>query len=173
MIYHTSMINQDKHYHTTINSPLGKLKLIASQKGLRAILWQDQIGSLKISNMIEDSSFNTLKSASQQLNQYFNKTRTIFNLPLDITGTSFQVTVWQALSKIPYGTTINYSQQARLIDNPKAIRAVGRANGQNPVPIILPCHRVIGTNKTLTGFRGGLNRKLKLLELEGVLTNNR
>lgn len=103
---------------------------------------------------------------SKQLLQYFNGTRTQFTLPLDLKGTAFQLSVWQQLSKIPYGETVTYSSIAQKINNPKAVRAVGHAIGQNPLTIVIPCHRVIGKNGTLTGFRGGLEMKKVLLALE-------
>ncbi|MHB8627168.1 MAG: methylated-DNA--[protein]-cysteine S-methyltransferase [Aggregatilineales bacterium] len=104
----------------------------------------------------------------QQLDEYFQKKRRAFDLPLAPQGTPFQQTVWAALQTIPYGTTISYRQLAEQIGNLAAIRAVGRANGSNPIPIVIPCHRVIGTDGLLTGFGGGLPLKAKLLKLEGV-----
>ena len=103
---------------------------------------------------------------SNQILQYFNDERTEFNLPLDIKGTAFQLSVWQQLLHIPYGITVAYSYIAEKINNPKAVRAVGRAIGQNPLSIVIPCHRVIGKNGALTGFRGGLEMKEILLGLE-------
>ena len=103
---------------------------------------------------------------TEQVFQYFNAQRMQFDLPIDLKGTAFQLNVWQQLSKIPYGKTVTYSYIAKEINNPKAVRAVGRAIGQNPVAIVIPCHRVIGKNGTLTGFRGGLEMKEVLLELE-------
>lgn len=104
----------------------------------------------------------------QQLDEYFEGKRRTFDLPLAPQGTPFQKRVWAALQTIPYGTTINYRQLAEKIGNLAAIRAVGRANGSNPIPIIIPCHRVIGTDGTLTGFGGGLPLKAELLKLEGI-----
>ncbi|NCO45642.1 MAG: methylated-DNA--[protein]-cysteine S-methyltransferase, partial [Vibrio sp.] len=109
---------------------------------------------------------NTIK----QLDEYFSGKRTIFTLPLAAKGTEFQQSVWQALCKIPYGETWNYQQIAEAIGNPKAVRAVGLANGRNPISIIVPCHRVIGKSGKLTGYAGGLNRKASLLELERTTT---
>ncbi len=106
---------------------------------------------------------DTLKT---QLDEYFKRTRRKFDIPLDLVGTEFQKKVWLSLLKIPYGTTISYAQQAQLINKPKAVRAVANANGKNKIAIILPCHRVIGSDGTLTGYGGGIWRKKKLLELE-------
>lgn len=103
-----------------------------------------------------------------QLEEYFRQERQTFDLPLRPEGTAFQQTVWAALRTIPYGTTITYKELAERIGNPAAVRAVGRANGTNPIPIIIPCHRVIGADGSLTGFGGGLDLKASLLNLEGV-----
>jgi methylated-DNA-[protein]-cysteine S-methyltransferase len=106
----------------------------------------------------------------RQLKEYFNGTRKEFAIPLDLNGTPFQLQVWQALQEIPYGVTKSYGELAITIDCPRAVRAVGTANGANPVPIVIPCHRVIGKNGTLTGYRGGLDIKAELLRLEqGIL----
>ena len=104
-----------------------------------------------------------------QLTEYFAGTRTTFDLPLEFSGTDFQLQVWQMLRAIPYGTTTSYGELARRLGDPTASRAVGAANGQNPIPVIVPCHRVIGANGDLTGFGGGLDRKRWLLEHEGAL----
>jgi methylated-DNA-[protein]-cysteine S-methyltransferase len=114
----------------------------------------------------EQSSRGVLAEAVKQLRQYFAGKRTDFDLPLAADGTAFQRGVWRRLQEIPYGETISYGELARRIGNPKASRAVGAANGQNPIPIVIPCHRVIGANGKLTGFGGGLPIKEKLLALE-------
>jgi methylated-DNA-[protein]-cysteine S-methyltransferase len=101
-----------------------------------------------------------------QLDEYFSGQRKIFNIPLSANGTEFQIKVWQALTTIPYGQTWSYQDLANAINNPKAVRAVGLANGKNPISIIVPCHRVIGKNGKLTGYAGGVERKAQLLELE-------
>ncbi|WP_404823782.1 methylated-DNA--[protein]-cysteine S-methyltransferase [Paenibacillus rhizovicinus] len=111
-----------------------------------------------------------LSAYSRQLKEYCDGTRKRFTFPLDFRGTKFQNAVWQALADIPFGETRSYAEIARTIGNPKAVRAVGTANGKNPIPIVVPCHRVIGANRTLTGFRGGLRMKEDLLRLEGVRT---
>ncbi len=110
-----------------------------------------------------------LVEAERQLREYFGGERESFSVPLRLVGTAFQLSVWQALKKIPYGRTRSYREIARSIGRPTATRAVGAANGQNPLPIFVPCHRVIGSNGSLTGFGGGLDVKLALLRLEGVL----
>lgn len=110
-----------------------------------------------------------IRKAVQQLKEYFNGRRKDFSLPLAPEGTDFQMEVWKQLQEIPYGSTTTYSQLSEKLGNPKAIRAIGRANGQNPIPIIIPCHRVVGANNELTGYSGGIERKRKLLQLEGAL----
>lgn len=111
-----------------------------------------------------------LAKARQQLEQYFSKERTVFDIPLGLEdGTPFQRSIWQQLRPIPFGRTCSYGDIARAIDNPRAVRAVGGAVGRNPISIIVPCHRVIGSDGSLTGFSGGMHRKIALLELEGVL----
>ncbi len=107
-----------------------------------------------------------LAETKRQLDEYFSGQRTRFDLPLSFRGTTFQKAAWNALLKIPYGETRSYAEQAQAIENPKAVRAVGRANGQNPISIIAPCHRVIGKSGKLTGYASGLNNKEYLLELE-------
>lgn len=102
-----------------------------------------------------------------QLNEYFAGRREAFDLPLNLAGTEFQLAVWNELLRVPYGTTITYGELARRIGRPSAVRAVGAANGANPIPVIVPCHRVIGSNGTLTGYGGGIARKQWLLALEG------
>jgi len=109
-----------------------------------------------------------IKKAAKQIEEYFNGKRKVFDLPYVLHGTDFQVKVWEALVKIPYGETRSYAEIAAITGNPKACRAVGMANNRNPIPIIIPCHRVIGSNGSLTGFAGGLDLKQKLLDLEKV-----
>ena len=110
-----------------------------------------------------------LQAAETQLREYFAGERLAFDLPLAPRGTPFQLQVWQALARIPYGSTVSYAQLAQAVGNPEAMRAVGAANGRNPLPIVLPCHRVIGADGSLTGFGGGLPTKQFLLQLEGAL----
>lgn len=110
-----------------------------------------------------------LQNAKKQLLEYLNHQRQSFDLPLQLIGTDFQCRAWEALLNIPYGTTWSYKQQAKTLQKEKAVRAVGSANGKNPIPIIIPCHRVIGENGALTGYSGGLDKKVFLLKHEGVL----
>jgi len=153
--------------YKTMPSPVGELKLIASDKGLAAILWEnDDPGRVRLGMATEDSKHPVLLESERQLKDYFADRRTVFDLPLDFTGTDFQKKVWRALLTIPFGETRSYSQIARQIGSPKAVRAVGAANGKNPLSIVAPCHRVIGANGKLTGFAGGLEAKACLLDLE-------
>jgi len=117
------------------------------------------------------NSSTLLKDACRQLDEYFEGRRQKFDLALKPHGTNFQRSAWESLLRIPYGQTRSYLQQAEYIHNPKAIRAIGQANSRNPIPIIIPCHRVIGKNGSLTGYAGGLDRKTKLLTLEHHFTN--
>lgn len=148
-------------------SPVGALTLIASDLGLTAILWQDDNPNrVRLPDMQENPAHPLLVETERQLNEYFAGTRTTFTMTLDFVGTEFQKKVWQALVAIPFGETRSYADIAREIGNPKAVRAVGAANGKNPISIIAPCHRVIGSNGKLTGFAGGLEVKAFLLKIE-------
>lgn len=148
-------------------SPVGILKLVASEKGLAAILWEnDDPKRIRLGEMSEKNSHLVLLETERQLNDYFAGRRDSFSVPLDFAGTEFQKKVWAALLAIPFGQTRSYAQIARQIGHPKAVRAVGAANGKNPISIIAPCHRVIGSSGKLTGFAGGLETKAFLLELE-------
>jgi methylated-DNA-[protein]-cysteine S-methyltransferase len=152
-----------------ISSPIGRLRLIASDEGLAAILWDnDRPVPVHLADFVENPTHPTLLRTEQELNEYFSGRRKIFSVTLDMQGTYFQKQVWEALLAIPFGETRSYGQIANQLGNPKATRAVGAANGQNPIPIIVPCHRVIGANGKLTGFGGGLETKEHLLALEGV-----
>ena len=151
-----------------ITSPVGELTLVAGEAGLCAILWEnDKEGRVQLGEMREDQNHPVLTETARQLEEYFAGRRKTFSVPLDFQGTDFQKKVWQALLAIPFGETRSYAQIANQIGNPKAVRAVGAANGKNPISIIAPCHRVIGTNGDLTGFAGGLAAKTLLLSLEG------
>lgn len=152
----------------TIKSPIGALKLVASSDGLAAILWEnDDPRRVRLNIVAEDAGHPVLIRAEKQLGEYFAGKRTAFKLKLDFAGTDFQKQVWKALLDIPFGETRSYAQIAKQLKNPKAVRAVGAANGKNPISIVTPCHRVIGSNGTLTGFAGGLQTKAFLLDLEG------
>jgi methylated-DNA-[protein]-cysteine S-methyltransferase len=155
------------HVYKTMKSPVGELKLVASDKGLSAILWEnDSPSRVRLGTPVRDNNHPVLREAEQQLQDYFSGKRKTFSIKLDTAGTVFQKKVWQALLTIPFGETRSYSQIAEQIGHPKAVRAVGAANGRNPLSIIAPCHRVIGANGKLTGFAGGLTHKASLLALE-------
>lgn len=151
----------------TLESPVGALTLAASANGLRAVLWpQEREGRVDLGYTEPADDAPVLNDAAQQISEYFAGDRQAFDLPLDPVGTAFQVKAWWALADIPYGETTTYSRQAERIGSPKAIRAVGAANGRNPLSIILPCHRVVGADGSLTGFAGGLEWKRWLLDHE-------
>lgn len=151
----------------TMSSPVGELTLVGSERGLAAILWEnDEPGRVRLGLMTEDAGHPVLLEAERQLNEYFSGKRKTFSVKLDFTGTEFQKAVWNALLTIPYGETRSYGEIAVQLGNPKAVRAVGAANGKNPISIIAPCHRVIGSTGKLTGFAGGLEAKSLLLKLE-------
>ena len=151
----------------TMESPVGNLTLVASDQGLAAILWEnDDPRRVRVSTTSEDRTHPVLLETERQLSEYFDKKRKSFSVDLDFAGTDFQKKVWRALLTIPYGETRSYGQIAEQIGSPKAVRAVGAANGKNPISIIAPCHRVIGSTGKLTGFAGGLEVKERLLALE-------
>ncbi len=153
--------------YKTIPSPIGELKLVASDKGLAAILLKNDAPShFRLIPAAEDRNHPILMETERQLKDYFAGKRKTFSVTIDCNGTEFQKKVWAALLTIPCGETRSYGQIARQIGNPKAVRAVGAANGKNPCPIIVPCHRVIGSTGKLIGFGGGLETKAYLLELE-------
>ena len=148
-------------------SPVGELTLVARDGKLSAILWEvERANRVRLGELIEAHDSPVLLETERQLQQYFAGTRNQFELELDFAGTDFQKQVWQALLTIPFGETRSYSQIAEQIGNPKAVRAVGAANGRNPISIIAPCHRVVGASGGLTGFAGGLEAKQYLLTLE-------
>jgi methylated-DNA-[protein]-cysteine S-methyltransferase len=152
----------------TLASPVGELKLVANGSRLAAILWEnDKPDRVRLGPMREAPDNPILMRTAQQLREYFAGTRNRFDLDLDFAGTEFQKKVWAALLTIPFGETRSYSEIARQIGNPSAVRAVGAANGKNPISIVAPCHRVIGASGKLTGFAGGLEAKERLLTLEG------
>jgi methylated-DNA-[protein]-cysteine S-methyltransferase len=152
----------------TVNSPVGRLTLVASDDGLAAIRWaNDRPGRVPLHIEAEDDDHPVLVETERQLNEYFAGARQAFTVKLDVAGTAFQRKVWRALLTIPFGETRSYGQIAAQIGSPAAVRAVGAANGRNPVSIIAPCHRVVGSTGKLTGFAGGLEVKAHLLALEG------
>lgn len=150
-------------------SPVGELKLIVSNNGLAAVLWEnDNPGRVRLLNPQKDEQHPLLMETEKQLREYFCGKRQRFTLTLDFNGTEFQKKVWHALLDIPFGETRSYGEIAREIGHPDAVRAVGAANGRNPISIITPCHRVIGANGKLTGFAGGLEVKVFLLKIEAT-----
>lgn len=155
------------YYFKIMDSPVGQLKLIASDNGLAAVLWEnDDPKRVRINATIEKHDHPVILETELQLRDYFNGTRKQFSVKLDFVGTDFQKQVWEALLAIPYGETRTYGEIALQLNNLKAVRAVGAANGKNPISIIAPCHRVIGASGSLTGFAGGLENKAFLLTLE-------
>ncbi|CAN5360680.1 methylated-DNA--[protein]-cysteine S-methyltransferase [soil metagenome] len=155
--------------HTRIDSPAGPLLLALSDAGLCAIEFQPSRHPVGRAGTWREGDHPLLRRTQAQLEEYFAGTRRTFDLPLAPHGTDFQRTVWRTLATIPYGETISYAQLAARAGRPGAARAVGAANGRNPLPIVVPCHRVIGASGDLTGFGGGLPVKRFLLQLEGAL----
>ncbi len=154
---------------TTMASPVGELTLVASPRGLRAVLWPNELAeptSLPLAADGDPAAATVLCAAVQQLEQYFAGDRRDFDLLLDPVGTDFQLSAWLQLRRIPYGATISYGEQARRLGDINKSRAVGAANGRNPISIIVPCHRVVGTNGALVGFAAGLDAKAWLLRHE-------
>lgn len=150
-----------------MDSPVGTLKLVAHDQALVAVMWDNEDHKrVRLAALLENTQHPMLLKAKQQLQQYFAGQRQQFDLPLDFQGTDFQQQVWQALLTIPYGETRSYKDIALQVGNEKAVRAVGAANGKNPISIIAPCHRVIGSGGALVGFAGGLDKKQILLNLE-------
>lgn len=150
-------------------SPVGTLKLVAHDTALVAVLWENENPKrVRLAELVENAQHPILLETQKQLNEYFAGQRQKFDVPLDFEGTEFQQKVWQALLTIPFGETRSYKQIAEQIGNVKAVRAVGAANGKNPISIIAPCHRVVGTNGKLVGFAGGLENKDVLLKLESI-----
>jgi methylated-DNA-[protein]-cysteine S-methyltransferase len=156
-----------KYVSKVIGSPVGPLKLVASGEGLAAILWKDDNPRrVRLGNVVEDETNSILLETERQIGEYFAGQRKVFTLKLAFVGTEFQRRVWTALLTIPYGETRSYGEIAKQIGSPAAVRAVGAANGRNPISIIAPCHRVVGSTGKLTGFAGGLQVKAQLLALE-------
>lgn len=170
------ILNKKTHFKKTntqtqyvckmMDSPVGPLLLIASEKALVSLLWKNSVGALNDFATPEVKNHPILTKVEIQLNEYFKGERTTFDIPIDPAGTEFQKNVWKQLSKIPYGKTITYGEQAKRLSKPTASRAVGAANGKNPIGIIVPCHRVVGASGSLTGFAGGIEAKKFLLDLE-------
>jgi methylated-DNA-[protein]-cysteine S-methyltransferase len=155
------MTIEEPIHRICVDTPIGMLTLVASQRGLQRVLWPEESEP-----PISEDRDSVLTIAAEQIRSYFDGTLTTFDLPLDLSGTPFQLQAWRALARIPYGATVSYSAQAARIGHPNAARAVGAANGRNPVPVVLPCHRVVGADGSLTGFGGGLNVKRALIDHE-------
>jgi methylated-DNA-[protein]-cysteine S-methyltransferase len=152
-----------------VSSRVGLLKLVANDLALVAILWEnDDPKRVRLGSLVEDVDHPILCLAEQQLGEYFAGARKSFDLPLDFAGTPFQKKVWSELLNIPFGQTRTYGQIANAIGKPRAFRAVGAANGKNPISIVAPCHRVIGKDGSLTGFAGGPEAKECLLGIEAA-----
>ncbi len=151
-------------------SAAGPLALVVSERGVHAILWEKSLQDHSIrdwwSRLKRSDDHPVYARTADQLTEYFAGTRQSFDLPVVLNGTEFQNSVWNLLREIPYGQTLSYEEQARRLGGKEKVRAVGRANGMNPIPILIPCHRVIGKNGSLTGFGGGLDVKAFLLDLE-------
>ena len=161
-----------KFYFQIMESPVGQLYLVAGGSALCGIVFRKTWPEFKKRfEGLEEAGSPVLTETRQQLHEYFNGKREAFDLPMKLEGTVFQNRVWSSLSKIPFGKTITYKQQAVSINSPAAARAVGRTNGLNPFCIVLPCHRVIGSSGALTGYAGGLEAKKYLLDLEGSKKN--
>lgn len=153
-------------YYSTMKSPIGLLTLVASDNALIALYVNDEQMPKK-TGAVETQDNSILTKTKHQLKEYFEGKRKTFDLPLEPQGTEFQKKAWSALSVIPFGQFWSYGKQADYLKNPKGQRAVGGANGKNPIPVIIPCHRVIGSTGKLTGFSGGMEMKIFLLKLEG------
>ncbi len=159
---------------TTIDTPIGTLTLVASAVGLRAVLWpDDDPARVRLGERSDGAADPTLAAAAVQLAEYFAGSRRSFDLPLDPVGTDFQRAAWAALRQIPFGTTISYAEQAEGMGDRRKARAVGAANGRNPLSIVVPCHRVVGSTGSLTGFAGGVDTKAWLLAHERAVIATR
>jgi methylated-DNA-[protein]-cysteine S-methyltransferase len=167
---HLELHSGKKHVglsYKTMASPVGHLKLVASDSALVAVLWEnDKPHRVHLGDLIENQTHPILAETERQLREYFAGDREDFSVPLEMRGTPFQKKVWQALLAIPIGETRTYGQLARELGKTTATRAVGAANGRNPISIVVPCHRVIGSSGKLTGFAGGLAAKERLLQFE-------
>ncbi|HET7658364.1 MAG TPA: methylated-DNA--[protein]-cysteine S-methyltransferase [Bacillales bacterium] len=171
------MSNRPYIFYGEADSPIGPLTIVATSKGVCKIEFgkvNETMANLQVwvkkhflkSEMVRDEA--EIKFVACQLNEYFRGIRTSFDVPLDLHGTPFQKKVWEALRQIPHGETRSYKEVAQSMNAGKAVRAIGNANNKNPLPIIIPCHRVIGSNGSLVGYGGGLQRKKYLLDIEKV-----
>jgi methylated-DNA-[protein]-cysteine S-methyltransferase len=160
----TTTMNETRRYRTTMQSPVGELTLVADDTALRQILFHAEAHPRH--DLAAAVDHPVLARATRQLTEYFDGTRTEFDIPLAPEGTPFQQQVWSVLRSIPFGATMTYGEQASKLGDRNRARAVGAANGRNPIPIIVPCHRVVGSNGHLTGFGGGIAAKAWLLDHE-------
>jgi methylated-DNA-[protein]-cysteine S-methyltransferase len=162
-------------YYTEMQSPVGSLIIMSSSQGLHAVLWENDCENPRYKTILtqlhSSNKEKTIVQTIKQLTEYFDGKRKIFDLPLVMHGTDFQRKAWQQLQKIPYAETLSYGEQAQKMGDKNKARAVGAANGSNPISIIIPCHRVNGGNGKLIGFRGGVEKKAFLLELEKMHRN--
>ncbi|HEY5664921.1 MAG TPA: methylated-DNA--[protein]-cysteine S-methyltransferase [Ilumatobacter sp.] len=166
-------MNTNQLFRITMPTPIGRLTLVAADRALVAICWDDTAPDARVGRALGDDCVDVsagehavLDRAVEQLGEYFTGTRRHFDLPLDPHGTEFQRRAWDALVRIPFGETISYGEQAAMLGDKNKSRAVGAANGRNPLPIVVPCHRVVGSDGRLTGFAGGLDVKAWLLDHE-------
>lgn len=163
----------DEAVYDRIDSPVGFLLLFASTEGIYSISWEKEANLEECKQALNryrcDPNQAMIVKVKKQLNEYFSGVRRAFDVPFCLEGTPFQIKAWQALREIPYGETISYGEQAARLGDKNKARAVGLANGLNPISIIIPCHRVIGSNGQLTGFGGGLENKARLLKLEKAI----
>jgi methylated-DNA-[protein]-cysteine S-methyltransferase len=163
----TSSTTESELVSTVMDTPVGPITIVASDVGVRAILWPgDDARRVAISAVSPDPDHPVIAATVAQLGEYFDGGREEFDLPLDPVGTDFQQSAWMALRSIPYGTTVSYGEQAARMGDRRKARAVGAANGRNPISIVVPCHRVVGSNGALTGFAGGIDTKAWLLDHE-------
>lgn len=155
---------------STIDSPVGELRIVSTDNALLAVLWPDERdGRVTFDDDLTPGDTQVATATASQLTEYFAGARCSFDLPLELNGTDFQQQVWRSLAEIPYGETSTYAKQAATIGRPRAIRAVGSANGRNPLSIVLPCHRIVASNGSLAGFAGGLATKRWLLDHEAAV----
>ena len=154
-------------YETAMDSPVGRLTIVAGDDGVRAVLWpNDNPKRVPLGDVIEQPDHPVIKATVIELEEYFAGERQVFQVPLDPVGTEFQQSAWRALRSIPYGKTVSYGEQAERMGDKRKARAVGAANGRNPISIVVPCHRVVGAGGALTGFAGGIESKAWLLDHE-------
>jgi methylated-DNA-[protein]-cysteine S-methyltransferase len=159
-------------YKKIVGSPVGRLTIVASDTGILAVMFKNQDAQNDFKEATESKNHPLLLRCEAELSAYFRGELSQFSVPLEPEGTKFQLEAWSALQEIPYGTTESYSQQAGRMGKKKSVRAVAAANGQNPISIIIPCHRVIASSGRLHGYAGGLHIKRKLLEIEGIRFEN-